>query len=295
MLFNKEIFFCSFAFTVQPKQYYAWVWSVELAKYLNLAKVPWIATYKMSAATRWIKSFGRNLRFFSFHFYFMFQDVRKPIMTFEEELAELQREWKQKPAPNGCEPIYYHIFGVLFVFLGLKFSSWRNEETKFRIRNGELNIQVHFRHNVSISRVSIESITTIMLLKLVEKMTLKHDFKWKMHSLWTGLEKLCVWEFALPQWTKQQQKTATWTVEVEPWASPKCKQSDTVEIISSFKCSLKRIIKKTSRGKCSIFLLISAQSYSKRIKSAEISQCLVQLSLNEHYLLFFSAVYLCVM
>lgn len=113
----------------------------------------------------------------------MFQDVRKPIMTFEEELAELQREWKQKPAPNGCEPIYYHIFGVLFVFLGLKFSSWRNEETKFRIRNGELNIQVHFRHNVSISRVSIESITTIMLLKLVEKMTLKHDFKWKMHSL----------------------------------------------------------------------------------------------------------------
>lgn len=98
-----------------------------------------------------------------------------------------------------------------------------------------------------------------------------------------------------PQWTKHQQKTATWTVEVEPWASPKCKQSDTVEIISSFKCSLKRIIRKTSRGKCSIFLLISAQSYSKRIKSAEISQCLVQLSLNEHYLLFFSAVYLCVM
>lgn len=78
-------------------------------------------------------------------------------------------------------------------------------------------------------------------------MTLEHDFTWKIYS---RARVICVW-------TKK-------TVEFIESFFGKCKEFDTVEVISSFKCSLKSRIKKNFSHCERMFYLLINFRYKKR-------------------------------
>lgn len=214
----------------------------------------------------------------------MVQSVRKPITTFGTVLRRIenkkQTKWKKR---EFLEPIYYHIYFGAVCFSNCISLQPRNElatqiETWHKIWRCSFNGTFQSACMAKIAAAAAVA-REAHNDDIVSSVSWKNDIE-----AWLQVEQCIRYPDKNTHIPTQRvmlsnaKKNRSLTHD-----STKCQ----VEVISSFKCSLKWIIKKTSCSQSqhesrSIFLLISAHKKG----ATEISQCLVQLSLNEHYVLF---------